>query len=993
MDGRKHGGTPRMAWVRAVAAAGVGWVSAGAGGSWAAEPEGADAAALQALLQKMAAAGDGEDGEEEELPSLEEVTKGFSRVNHNMNKDERTLLGVYRKEDRVIAVVPEDLLNTPWLLGATLAAGPMFAGEQLGTATLEFRRRGNVLDLYEPELRFSSTPHPELAEGVKRTRTDRYISSVAILGEGSEGLAIDFTGMLLSNASTLVGSFLGSMNTSVATLAKVKAFNRNVEVAITAPVSMPWYWFSGTSDDGRLQTLHFSLSALPEDSDFPSRAADQRVGFWTHAVRDIGKRSPLGDDLIRTIERWDLKKANPDAKLSPPEKPIIFYIERTVPQAYRLYVRRGIEAWNEAFREVGIVNAIEVRQQTETLYADVDPEDVRNNFVRWVPTGFGYAIALHRTDPRTGQILDADIVIDDGWVDAWVNEYPLLVQEAAEARLTAMRRSDPSMAALAAQLEARGRRMGLLRPPVTVEREGRAPADALLPGRAGDRQRYAALRRAMMEAEPGLLRPAGARGQACQYAQELGHHMAMGRLAWAMNAMVPKDAAKDKDADKDKDGDEDKDTGDDAAPLIDGVPEGLIGDNLIALVAHEVGHVLGLRHNFAASAWKPASAVDTYTDPAQEPPVASVMDYVGTFVASPDGAQGLYNMVRVGPYDRWAIGYGYMQDDEEKLKAHLARSSEPEHHYLTDEHTSSIDPTAMTYDFGSDPVEGRERELARIDRLRGELMERLVKDGENWSKVNTAFQTLWFAEMIALWNSTGWVGGTYISRDANTDGARTPLRNVEPERQRAVLDMLVKRAFSEDSFQFDRDLLNHLQEETWYIPSFGLYPWVAGGGFNVQNSVNLLHYLLLSDLFFISTSRLIDQEMRADPSSDALTMPELHARLTEAVWSEFEAEPKGGKQFTNLKPKVGAVRRGLQREHVEQLVDLAYRYGAYLPATMRQAQLVAIDQLRTIRGRLAAWQGEDGRAAVRLDDYTRVHVRETLELIDTTLAAQVTRQP
>ncbi|NJL95550.1 MAG: hypothetical protein HC915_18395, partial [Anaerolineae bacterium] len=116
---------------------------------------------------------------------------------------------------------------------------------------------------------------------------------------------------------------------------------------------------------------------------------------------------PLESDFDRAIERWRLTKAYPGAALSPPEKPIVFYVEKTVPEKYRLYVRRGVEAWNEAFRAVGIENAIEVRQQTDTQHAEIDPEDVRYNFIRWVPTGAGYAIALHRTDPRTGEILDA----------------------------------------------------------------------------------------------------------------------------------------------------------------------------------------------------------------------------------------------------------------------------------------------------------------------------------------------------------------------------------------------------------------------------------------------------------------------------------------------------------------------------------------------------------------------------------------------------------
>lgn len=898
---------------------------------------------------------------------FEAAIDGYKIVNNNLDRDEPTLFTIYQKDERVLALIPDHRLGQLWLLAATVASGPIAAGEQVGHVGLEWRRRGEELDLYEPELRYTAGDKPTLEPGVKRVYTDRHVASVPILAQGQGGVLIDLTGFLNANLAELVGSFLGSVDTSAQRVERLKAFHRNVELALTMPMSSSgWSWWLR---DGQLQTLHFSFSALPENPTFERRRADPRVGYWVHARRDLGNRDPLGTGFDRAIERWDLRKADPDARTSPPAEPIVFYIEKTVPQAYRVHVRRGIEAWNEAFAQVGIANAIEVRQQTDTQYADIDPEDVRYNFVRWVPSGMGYAIALHRSDPRTGQIFDADVVIDDSWINAWTNQAPLLTQDMANARLDAMVRHAPPFRPVADQLRQRATDRGRLAPQALP---GATPTDQ--PGPTTMPRRGEMLRQAMLQGQPGILANRTHESCRCQYKERLAHGLALARVSHLVD---PHPHAGD----------------DPAAPadLIDGVPQDLVAHNLVALVAHEVGHVLGLRHNFAASATSPASAIDQYTDPAQEPPASSVMDYIGTFIAEPGKPQGLYNMLRVGAYDRWAIAYGYMQGDDQALKAHLARSVEPQHRFKTDEDVYSVDPTAMTYDFGSDPVEGRQREMRRIDYLRGKLIERLEADGENWTRLTAAANTLWTQELFALWDSTGWIGGTYLSRDHKTEGAALPRRNVEPHVQRGVLDMLIDRLFSVASNPIDRELANRLQTDTWYDSNFPESWWGGPDDADLLGDANLIQYFVLSDLLFWCTPRMANQELRTDPSTDALTVPEMHRKLTNAIWAEFEKAPAAREPHTNMDPKVSATRRTLQREHAEQLIDLAYRFR-FMPAAFMSAQLVAIDQLRTIRERLASWTPDRG-APAGLDDYTRVHVAELLRKIDATLDAQVSLAP
>ena len=109
---------------------------------------------------------------------------------------------------------------------------------------------------------------------------------------------------------------------------------------------------------------------------------------------------------------------SPKLRVSPVKNPIIFYIEHTTPVRYRRWVREGILMWNKAYEKIGLANAIEVYYQDAATgsHMEKDPEDARYNFVRWLNNDVGTAIGPSRVNPLTGQILDADIILTDGWI-------------------------------------------------------------------------------------------------------------------------------------------------------------------------------------------------------------------------------------------------------------------------------------------------------------------------------------------------------------------------------------------------------------------------------------------------------------------------------------------------------------------------------------------------------------------------------------------------
>ena len=120
-----------------------------------------------------------------------------------------------------------------------------------------------------------------------------------------------------------------------------------------------------------------------------------------------------------------MTKADPSADVSPPKKPIVFWLEKTIPYKYRAPIRDGILEWNKAFEKAGFANAIEVRQQPDS--ADWDPEDINYNTFRWITTntdpGMVMAMGPSRVNPTTGQILDADIIFDADFLQAWKSHY------------------------------------------------------------------------------------------------------------------------------------------------------------------------------------------------------------------------------------------------------------------------------------------------------------------------------------------------------------------------------------------------------------------------------------------------------------------------------------------------------------------------------------------------------------------------------------------
>ena len=206
---------------------------------------------------------------------------------------------------------------------------------------------------------------------------------------------------------------LGNLSDDKTKITAIRSYPLNTDVQVEYVYDNPAPVVRGNEEitDSRYVSIsvQHSLIAIPEN-DYEPRLTDHRMGYFSQQVTDLTQDHPTPyRDLV---ERWHLVKQNPGAESSEPVEPIVWWIENTTPVEFRDAVREGVLAWNRSFEKIGFRNALEVRVQPDD--ADWEAEDIRYNVLRWTsspdPLFSGYGPSF--TNPRTGQIIGADIMLE-----------------------------------------------------------------------------------------------------------------------------------------------------------------------------------------------------------------------------------------------------------------------------------------------------------------------------------------------------------------------------------------------------------------------------------------------------------------------------------------------------------------------------------------------------------------------------------------------------
>ena len=823
---------------------------------------------------------------------------GALRPMKDILKDAKSIPGfftLHQKDEKVwLEILPSQLgkpfffsYNVPRSIGERGLYGSQMGGSKL----VEFQKIGNQVQLIAKNTQFFAKEGTPQAQFVAESFSDSLMGSVALVSAPhpeTKSILIEANTLLFSDIpgyqTRLEASFrmpfaLDTRNTSFATVKssetltglEVKAHFAVSKLSAPSmvPSQVPTTPPPSTTPDPRSLFVSFYYSFMPLPMPMAIRMADERVGFFTVARTDYTTDLNV-KPKTHLLKRWRLEKKDSGAAVSEPKEPVVYWLDKNIPEKYRASVMQGVLEWNKAFEKAGFKNALVVKQQQAT--DDFNNMDARHTSIRWF-TGadVGFAIGPSQADPRTGEILDADIGMSDVF--------------------------------------ARGAR--------------RTVIEDMLRVRSND-------------------------GEICEHAQEAAEE-----LNYALDLLEARGLELD-------------------SPKADALAQAYVKD----IIMHEVGHTLGLRHNFRASTVYDLKQLQDPSFTKLNGIASSVMDY-NPFNISPKGEiQGEYVMSTLGAYDYWAIEYGYKQfeagHEAQGLAQILAKANQRELQFDTDEDAGfgamgGIDPMVNRFDLGSDPLAYYKRRM----QLSRELWERLqnlnLATGESYERLTRSFRSGFsqLARVAPL--AAKYIGGVHTRRERA--GSNRPLfEPVSAGLQREALQLMTKDFLGTDSFKFKPEFIARLAVDRLESSSLqgGLQTSVASLVAGVQKGI-------LDQIYSPAVAtRLAEVGMKVNDPRETLGLSDVYDALQDAIWSEAKTG-----QETSL------IRRNLQREQLRRMTDVLVKPSGPWPADARSILRDNARQLSVLLNKTLAKPG--------LSKTTRAHYADSLDTLNASLKASMQR--
>ena len=735
-------------------------------------------------------------------------------------------------------LITKDQLNRDYLYFSQIADGVVdagyFRGSYQASRIFSFEKHFNRVQVRLKNIHYEFDQDSELSRAAKANINEPIILTEKIVAanKAMDSLLIRANSLVMGEGISQIkfpqhagiGNkrlfSLGELNPTSSKILSIKNYPENTSVRTEYVFTNKYPSNRGSTavTDARSVSIKYDhhFIELPEVP-MGSRIEDPRVGYFSTTVTNMTTKETI--PWRDRIHRWRLDKKDPEAALSEPVKPITWWIENTTPAELRPTIREGVEAWNKAFEKAGFKNAVLVKEQPDDAVWDAG--DIRYNVLRWTssprPPFGGYGPSF--VDPRTGEILGADIMLEYVFITNRIQEYELFEHTG----------------------------MGWLKENPDTE----------------DHSKHQ-----------------------CQFAEELQNTMLYGMEV--LDALdLPKEAH-----------------------------NTFLKEALMELCLHEIGHTLGLTHNMKASSIYSLEQLADKELMQKQGPTGSVMDYAPSNLPWVQGDDVQYFHVVPGPYDYWAIEFGYtpVKNDTE-MKAILAKSTDTLLVFGNDadDMRSSfrgIDPRVMISDMSSDPVAHAIKMIEQADGLLGQIKDKYGKGDRSYQELLRAYSVLTGRQAIALNVMTRQIGGIYMDRSfADQSTSNKPFTPVPEATQKAAMRALIKYGFAPDAFTPGTDLLEYLQ------------PQRRGFSASSRNQDPMFHDRVLfaqaqaiDHLLHPNTlRRLIDSELYGN----TYTLDEMMSELTNGIF------------LADNNQKVNSVRQNLQNRYIDELISITKPPSGY----------------------------------------------------------------